>query len=220
MAKNTVKEMYTVDMVTLTPINQDTKAELTYGEKSLKLEAMQDFSHTTTENSNPRYADATHYDNVYDAVKEEIELTLIGITPANLAMIMNDKYDETTGQYVKIPGSPKPYFAVQYRNGYINDTAKRYNAFYKVQFAELSDEQIKNMSESYSANPVKLKGTVMETKYQIESTTALGDTVKHGLRYNSVDDDVVDGIDWETVFFEKVSTPAEIDAIVAGTTTE
>lgn len=219
MAKNTVREMYTVDMVTLSQLVTDTKAELTYGEK-FTLDGMQDFSHTTSENSTPRYADATHYDNVYDAVKEEIELTLIGITPANLAKIMNDKYDETTGQYVKVPGAPKPIFALQYRNGYINDTAKRYNTFFKTQFAELSDEQIKNMNESYSANPVKLKGTVMETKHQVESVTALGDTVKAGLRFASIDDDVVDGIDWETVYFEKVNKPDEIDAIVKGTTTE
>lgn len=219
MAKNTVRELYTVDMVTLSQLTSDTKNGVVYGE-SFTLEAMQDYSHTVSENSNPRYADASHWDNVYDAPKEEIELSFIGITPANMAKIQNDKYDETTGQYVKVPGSPRPTFALQFRNGFINDTAKRYNTFFKVQFAELSDEQIKNMSESYSANPIKLKGTVMETIYKVESETALGDKVKAGLRYAYVDDDVAEGIDWETVYFEKVNKPDEIDAIAKGTTTE
>ncbi len=214
MAKNTVREMYKVDMVTFSQVTSDTKDDIVYGE-SFTLEAMQDFSHTISENSNPRYADARHWDNVYDAIKEEIEMSFIGITPANMAKIQNDKYDETTGQYVKVPGSPRPVFAVQYRNGFINDTAKRYNTFFKVQFAEISDEQIKNMSESYSANPIKLKGTVMETNYQVETETSLGDKVKAGLRSTFIDDDVAEGIDWETEYFAKVNKPADIDEIVA-----
>ena len=207
-----IREKYTVDMVTLSQLTTDTKAELVYGD-SFVLEGMQDFSHTTSENSTPVYYDARHADNVYDAVKEEIELTLYGITPATAAKIWNDSYDETTGQYTKVPGSVKPVFAVQARNGYVKDTAKRYFTFYKVEFAELSDEQIKNMSDSYSANPLKIKGTVMETKHQVEYTTALGDKVKAGLRFDSIDDDVIEGIDWETEYFAKVNTPDEIKAI-------
>lgn len=212
-----MREKYTVDQLHLSPLITDTKEELTYGE-AFMLEGMQDYSHTVSENSTPVYYDARHADNVYDAQKEEIELTLYGISPENLAKILNYAYDETTGQFTKVPGAARPQFAVQFRNGFINDTAKRYNTFNKVQFAELSDEQIKNMSESYSANPVKLKGVVMDTKHQVEYTTINGDKVKAGLRFNSIDDDVVEGIDWETVYFEKVHTPAEIKTIA--TTTE
>jgi phi13 family phage major tail protein len=207
-----IREKYTVDQVHLSPLTTDTKEELTYGE-SFVLEGMQDFAHTVTENSTPIYYDARHADNVYDAQKEEIELTLFGITPENLAKILNYAYDKTTGQFTKVPGATRPQFALQARNGYIKDTAKRYFTFYKVEFAELSDEQIKNMSESYSANPIKLKGVVMETKHQVEYITINGDNVKAGLRFDAIDDDVVESVDWETVYFEKVNTPAEIKAI-------
>lgn len=211
-----IREKYTVDMVTLSQLLTDTKEELTYGEKFL-MEGMQDFSHTVSENSQPIYYDARHADNVYDAQKEEIELTFYGITPENLAKILNYAYDTTTGQFTKVPGAKRPCFALQARNGYVKDTAKRYFTFYKVEFAELSDEQIKNMSESYSANPVKLKGVVMETKHQVEYTTILGDKVKAGLRFDSIDDDVVEGIDWETEYFTKVNKPDEIKAIATKT---
>lgn len=207
-----MREKYIVDMVNLAMLKDDTKDGLTY-DTVFSVEGMMDFSRTASENSTKVYYDGRLGVVVYDATSEEVELTLYGLDPATAAKMWNDEYDETTGQYIKVPNAPRHYFALQARNGYVNDPAKRYFTYYKVSLAELTDEQIKGMSESYSHNPLTVKATVVETAYQEERTTALGDTVKTGLTFHAIDDDVVPGIDWETEYFTKVNTPAEIKAI-------
>ena len=207
-----IRTKYIVDMVTLSQLTSDTKDGLTYGEK-FSVEGAMDFATTSSENSTKIHYDGILGAVVYDDTATELELSLFDITPDTAAKMWNDYYDETTGLYVKVPNAPKHYFALQARNGYVNSTAHRYFTYYKISLAELTDEQIKGLSESYSHSPLKVKATVLQTVYKEDKTTALGDEVKTGLKFASIDDDVVEGIDWETEYFEKVNTPAEIKAI-------
>lgn len=210
MAK--MREKYVVDMVKLSQLKNDTKTGLEYGDV-FEVDGMMDFSRTASENSTKVFYDGRLGSVVYDATTEELELSLYGIAPDVAAKMWNDEYNETTGQYIKVPNAPRPYFALQARNGYTNDPAHRYFTYYKISLAELTDEQIKGMSDSYSHNPLKVKATVLETEYKEERTTALGDKVNAALCFHSIDDDVVDGINWETKYFEKVNKPSEITAI-------
>ena len=175
-----------------------------------------DFSRTYSQNSNKKYYDAKLQKVIYDAANEELEITLAGITPATAAKIWNDYYDEATGQYIRMPDAPKPTFGFQARNGFVDDPAHRYFTYYNISIAELSDEQIKGMTESYSETTLKVKATVIPTVYKTTRTTALGDKVKSSLTIHELYDDAADlNIDWETVYFENILTPEQFDTLVA-----
>lgn len=209
------KEVYGCANVKLWEVVTDTKAEYATAENGFEYPGLMNIKRNISTSSEDRYADDQLQKTVTTEGAETLEFEFMGMSKKMEAFLFNDYYNEETGHYVKLSGTKSRQFAVQFSTGNSDDSNRIYAQYYKVQFERPSTE-VKGKTAEYSASSITLKGTVQETRFKVKMTADNGDEVWTTLKQESVDGAMTDK-DLETIWYEAVRLPAEVDAMLAAT---